>query len=154
MFDACTLRGSQINIVKIPLSHYTETNLFCLIHKHKHTHSLSQIDLRRTLYRCLVKHSGQIFIPPQFSFTVLRCLSLTHGHTLAYLVSAQVRQPHNGLKRYMKQMVFQLAASVMLTGHVTRGKRRRNGEGDKDWRDIYSGTESDRQHGTFMLERL
>lgn len=39
-------------------------------------------------------------------------------------MSASVRQPCNGLKRYTKQMVFQLAASLMLTG-PERHKRRR-----------------------------
>ncbi len=155
------LWGFQINIVKIPLSHYTETSLFVwcthththtLLHKqthrYRHTHSHSQglictefvADTCKTLHSCLVKQSGRSFIASWFYFTVIRWwLSFsplnthahthththTQTHTQAYLVSALVRQPHNGLKRYTKQMVFQLAASLMLTGHVTQAARRR-----------------------------
>lgn len=74
-------------------------------------------------------------------------LSQTH------IVSVPVRQPCNGLKRDTKQMIFQLVASLMLTGHVMPGKHKRKSmKRINSWRwDFIYGKEVIR-HWKFIIE--
>lgn len=80
------------------------------------------------------------------NFTVFICTQ-THTHTF---VSTSARQPCNGLKRNTKQMVFQLAALLMLTEHVIQASERKR----KSLSQIYAGVEGHGQHGKCRFDRM
>lgn len=72
----------------------------------------------------------------------------THKRAHTHFVSTSARQPCNGLKRNTKQMVFQLAALLMLTEHVIQAESERK---RKSLSQIHAGVEGHGQHGKMHM---